>query len=363
MKRLLFVALPLALILMACPKDANDDKQKKEEGPAVRTSAVRRGLIERRVTGTTSVESDKDIEVISEAVGRVHSLPVDEGSEVTKGQILCLIANPKVQIAQERARLELDQVRAEAKSTTRLNERGFVARRSRDEVEFRLRRAELELRRAEDEARLLRVIAPFNGVVTRRFVDVGEVVAPQRRLFHLVDHQNLRAILPLPEAHMPGIRLGLSAQVKALASGAKVEGQIERIAPIVEARTGTQRVTVALPAGQGLVPGVLVSVSILVESRASALLAPRRAFDLDSPQPNLFRVVKRDEEGGVVSVVQRLNPSIGLEGESDIEILSGINEGEQVVIAGRAALRDGVVVRVIEPRAEDAGGAAEDAHF
>ncbi len=341
-----FVAVS-TLLLSGCPRDGDKKHDSDGELPAVRVEALDRGALDREVRGTATVESERAVEIVAEAGGRIGTLPVEEGDEVRAGQLLCSLHNPRALVALDRARLELEQVQAELASIARLDERGFVARRSREEVEFRRRRAELEVRRAEEDVRLLRVHAPFAGVISRRGIDVGEVVTPQQRLFSLVDHRNLRAVVAVPEAQVRGLYPGLAARVHAVASGLEVEAELLRLAPVVDARSGTQRVTLALPAEKGLVAGTLVSVAILVERREGVLLAPRKALDLDGARPSLYRIVERPVEGGTRSVAERITPETGLRGDERVEILAGLQQGDLVVVAGQSALRDGAEVRVV----------------
>jgi len=186
------------LFLCACPKGAGEGDKEEAENPAVRVAAVRRGAIDRAVIGTATVESESVVQVMAETAGRVGAVPVEEGDRVTKGQLLCSIDNPRAQVALERAQVELQQTERELANTARLNERGYVARNARDELEFRHRRAELEVKRAQEEVRSLRVVAPFAGVIARRQVTLGEVIGPQRPLFNLVDDQHLQAVLHIP---------------------------------------------------------------------------------------------------------------------------------------------------------------------
>jgi membrane fusion protein (multidrug efflux system) len=357
------VVLVVTLVVAGCSRGPREGDGRGGEAPSVRAEAVQRGGIGRDVVATAAVESQRSVDLVAETTGLVASLPVEEGDVVRAGQLLCAIHNPMTQVALERAALEVEQLKSELASTTRLDEKGFVSRRTREDIEFRLRRAELELQRNDEELRRQRVVAPFGGVIARRYVTAGEQVVPQRRLLTLVDHNDLRVVLAVPESQMKNLVPGLPVELRSVATDARVVGQVQRLAPVVEARSGTVRVTASVPAGQGLLPGMLVAATIRVEQRDGVLLVPRRALDLDSPLPTLYRLQTRPGEGGVQWAVERVAPQLGIVGDEQVEILSGLADGERVVVAGQSALRDGIAVRVVGEAGapgEDAAGAAPD---
>lgn len=328
--------------------------------PAVRVELVRRGDIGRDVVATAAVESQRAVDLFAETTGLVASLPVEEGDVVRAGQLLCAISNAMTQVALDRARLEVEQLKSELVSTTRLDEKGFVSRRTREDIEFRLRRAELEQQRNEEESRRQRVVAPFAGVISRRYVTPGEQVVPQRRLLSLVDHTDLRVVLSVPESQMRGLVADLPVSLRSVSTDARAQGKVLRLAPVVDARSGTVRVTVTVPHDQGLLPGMLVSATIRVEQHDNVALAPRRALDLDAPVPTLYRLTSREGDAGLVWIAGRVAPSLGILGDDHIEILDGLEVGAQVVVAGQTTLRDGIVVRVVGERASNADAAGSD---
>jgi len=150
-----------------------------------------------------------------------------------------------------------------------------------------------------------------------------------------------------------------------VASGVEVVGEVLRIAPVVDAQSGTMRVTLRLPSAAELRPGMLISARIVVDRRQNALLIPRRALELDALRPSLFRL-RGAADGGAGNSVERRHPRLGIHSADVVEVLEGLADGEYVVVAGQAALRDGMAVRVVEwdglaAQLRDAGRISEDA--
>lgn len=354
-KNIWLVALAL-LSLAACRRGLEQDSAHKTQLPVVEVVHVIAGDIDREVTGTAVVSSEQKVQIIAETSGRISALPVEAGQVVQKGQLLCQISNPRLFIALDRARLEVEQMQSQLKSTTRLNERGFVSRKTREDLEFGLRRVELEARRAEEEVRLLRVLAPFDGVLVRRDASLGEVVGPQRSLFTLVDDKNLRIDLALPESQSAGLQLDVEARVRSVANKTQAIANVKRISPVVDERTGTRTITLGLGADQGLVPGTLVSVTMTVERHQGVLLVPRRALDMDKDPISLYRLETNPHasvDAGTSFIARRVEPQVGLLGSTQVEIVSGLSLGDKIVTAGQSALRDGAVVRVLGQESDD----------
>jgi len=134
-------------------------------------------------------------------------------------------------------------------------------------------------------------------------------------------------------------------------------GRVDRISPIVDPKSGTIKVTVALPDSGALRPGMYVDVQLVTAVHPQALLLPKRALVYDNDQIFVFRL----HHDGETETAERVLVEPVLEDETHIEVASGLAEGDQVVTAGQAGLKDGAVVRriVAEPEASDT--AAESA--
>ena len=124
-----------------------------------------------------------------------------------------------------------------------------------------------------------------------------------------------------------------------------------RISPVVDAQTGTVKVTIAVDPGQeNLRPGMFVNVDIVVNTHADAVLLPKRALVYAEGRPYVFVVEERD--GQTVGVRRAVD--LGFSEDDRVEVLSGAHAGEPVIMVGQSTLRDGGQVRVHEPKPEEA---------
>ena len=179
----------------------------------------------------------------------------------------------------------------------------------------------------------------------------GATISANTRLFHVLDLDPLLAVIHIPAAGRQSLGAGQGVQIQA-AGGVQATGVIDRISPVVEAESGTVKVTVQLD-GAGtdagaLVPGSFVTVLVPTETRPNAVVVPKRAILLERDQSIVYRV----QEG----VAVRTPVTVGLSAQDLVEITSGLSAGDIVVTVGQESLRDGAPVRAAgEPVPQTAG--------
>jgi membrane fusion protein (multidrug efflux system) len=184
------------------------------------------------------------------------------------------------------------------------------------------------------------VRAPISGTVTRRLVGLGDHVVPNQQLFDLVDFNSIVARVHVPEKELVRLRLGQPVRISAPALGGEtVQARVSLLSPIVDPKSGTIKATVKVPDHPGLRPGMYVGVTLVTTTEKDALLVPKRALVYDNDQIFLYRL-----KGG--NRVERLLVRPALEDKDFVKPQGGLSEGDKVVVAGQAGLKDGAVVRL-----------------
>ena len=174
-----------------------------------------------------------------------------------------------------------------------------------------------------------------------RMIKPGNFVQINTPIIRIVDNSRLEATLNVPERDLTTLRAGLPVrmQVDAL-SGQAFEGVVARIAPVVDAGSGTFRVVCAFDPHEGaLQPGMFARISIDYDTRAAALAIPRAALLEDEGEPAVYAV----RDGKAV----RTAITTGYVDGAFVEVREGLAQGDRVVTAGKVALRDGSVVQVM----------------
>jgi len=296
----------------------------------------------------------------------------DIGAHVGKGEVLAELDTPEVdqQLAQasaarEQAASSLELARSSAERWEHLRERDAVSQQELDERRSAYAQAQANLAAAEANVRRLReleafkhIVAPFSGVVTRRNIDVGDLVdagssgGAARALFTLSQTDPLRVYVYLPQTFATVVRVGLAVTItQAEMPGQVFKGTISNTAGAIDTATRTMQVEIRLPNPDGrLLPGSYVDVRLPALAGAG-IVAPSNALLFRPEGP---RVALVDASGTVSLRAVGLGRDFG----QNIELLSGVQSGDRIILNPADSLADGDTVTVQAAGAPPPAGAA-----
>jgi membrane fusion protein, multidrug efflux system len=368
----------------AAPGAANDSGKKKDSGSKdaeadteqelvpVETVRLGRGAIEAVLRFSTNLEAESEVQVFSEAARRVVELKVEEGDRVRKGQLLLQLQDDEQKSELAKVESQLRKARREYQRQQSLFQQSLISEQAMNEATYEVEQLELAVEGARYMVRDTEVRAPIAGTVTGRHVNLGDHVTVNQHLFDLVDFDTIVARVYVPENNLAELEVGQEARLYASslseagpgsgddapaaaspAEGRTAEawvGKVARIAPIVDPRSGTVKVTVAIPRNQGLLPGMYVEVELVTDVHDNALLVPKRAVIYDDNQAFLYRLTGAPAAGtpDVEGLrAERLRIDVWLEDRENIEPAPGseLQVGDEIVVAGQAGLKSGVEVR------------------
>ena len=335
-------------------KKKDGDDEDEEEAVPVEIVELRRGPIETVLRFSTNLEAENDVQVVSRASRQlqVRQLLVEEGAEVGRGQILLRLENAELRTALKRIEGQLANAQREYDRKTNLHGQQLISEQEYNDATYELGQLELALEDAQRELGYTEVRAPIGGTVTERHVSVGDQVNANQELFRIVDFDSIVARVYVPEKDLARVRKGLEARLYAEADRTvERRGEVDRVAPQVDPRSGTVKVTVAIPRGARLLPGMYVSVELITAVNAEAVLVPKKALIYDAEQIYVFRLAEEDR-------VERLLIEARLEDRDNIEPAAALAAGDRVVVAGQAGLKDGALVRLIDAVADGSAGEA-----
>ena len=331
----------------------------------------------------------QEIDVHANVAGYVKHIDVDVGDRVKKGQTLAVLEVPELQdelnqvaASVRQSEQEVDQAqhqlkRAQADYTvahltcTRLQgvmktRPELIAQQDVDDAQGKDEAAEAQVEGAKaglaaaqehlhaasanrERVQALfnytKITAPFEGVVTRRYADTGAMLAAgttsEQQALPLVKlSQNglLRLDIPVPEADVPGVRLGKKVSVEVQALSKAFEGTVARFADKVDDATRTMITEVDVSNPQlEIVPGMYAYVSFPVMEKKDVLAVPIQAVSREGNKAIAYRVNSENR-------VEVRPVTVGIETRSQIEVLSGLSEGDRVVVGNTSQLRQGQIV-------------------
>lgn len=333
-----------AVCLMGCrkgPADAKDAKKDpKDEASPVEVASIARGAIEATIKNSTHLEAEEEIRVFARTANRVTELLVEEGDEVKKDQVLLRLDNDIQKTAYGKAQTSLDKGRLDFEREKSLFEQKLISEQVFNNAKFELRQLELAFEDARRGLEYTEVRAPIAGRISQRLVKYGDLVNLNQHLFDIVDFNSMVARIYVPEKNLPDLRLDQPARVTATPSRAQeFKGYVKRIAPVVESKTGTVKVTIGFKEIGQLRPGMFVDVELITAKRPDALLITKRALLYDGELTYVFRL--RSERK-----VERVLVEPRIADKLNVEPMAGFQEGDQIVIAGQSGLKDGAKVRL-----------------
>lgn len=308
----------------------------------VETAIVQEQEFPRGISAVGSLLSNESVVLRPETSGRIQSIDFQEGQPVTRGQVLIRLdaAVPQAELDQARASLAL--VQSQYRRTVDLQDKGFVSRQARDDAASNLKLQQAAVSLAQAKLEKMTIRAPFSGVAGLRAMSVGDYVNQGQDLAPLEAIDPLKVDFRIPEMYLGKVRHGqtLIVRLDALPEHER-EGVVYAISPLVDAggRSILLRATVA-NSDRALRPGMFARIQLLF-SQDKALVIPEAALSPAGERQYVYRV--RD------GIAKRVEVRIGERRDGKVEVLSGLNVGDAVVVAGLQRITDGAAVSVVAP--------------
>ena len=335
-----------------------DSEEGEDEETAIPVSVadVEIGSVSTYITATSNMVPEDEVKVLAESEARVTRILVEEGEHVRAGQLLAELLRDEAEIMVNKASLTADNARMAFERAQRMHEEDLIAQEEFDKTTMNHRIAQQELAEAEWRLEKTQIRAPFDGRVTLRSCTLGQDVRPGDELFTVTDFTPLIARIYLPEKDVLRLDEGRDVRITLNADDQVVfEGRIRQISPVVDTATGTVKVTIeAVDPPSGVRPGGFVAVDITRETHPDTMLLPKKAVIRELKQAHVF--VANGE------LAEKRDVALGLEEGKNIEIVSGIERGDRIVVAGQGGLDDGSKIKILPDKTDaQAANLNEDA--
>lgn len=293
--------------------------------PQLRTARVTRGDVRQVLTVPGEVIAAVTQSLSFSASGRLIELHVRAGEQVTQGKVLASVDPEPLKLALAQAQLDY-QIKREALNTRKLAAPPDSIEVKRAEIEFMS--AESALRKAQTDLTNAVMVAPFSGRVMTVNGKVGDWVAANATVIELADLTRIEVQASVGQQDVVAVQAGQSATITFDARpGETFTGKVSRIVPRRASASGAVTYTVFLAVDKppmGLLPGMTADAEIIVAERKNVLTLPRRSVRATANATINLSVL---QDGRIVNRSVR----IGLVGDLNVEIVSGLHEGDQVV--------------------------------
>jgi membrane fusion protein, multidrug efflux system len=348
--RLVIVATALGAIasLAGCgdgeAKNATDDAA--SAAVPVEVERPTRGDMLAVYSGTAPILADEEATVIAKVAGEVRQILVEEGDAVKSGQVLARLDGDRLKLEVQQSQANLRKLERDYNRNLELVKKGLVAQGAIDNIRFEMEALKAAHELARLELSYTEIRAPIAGVISARYVKVGNTIEQNAPTFRVTDLDPLIAEVHVPEREFRKLSTGQSAEIAVDALGTdRFEATVKRISPTLDPDSGTFKTTLEIPdPGHRLKPGMFARVTIVVERRAKALKIPRSAIVEGDGAQSVFVIED--------AVAEQRPIQTGLTNAGWIEVVEGLKGDEQVVVVGQNGLKSGNAVQVVSLKSE-----------
>jgi RND family efflux transporter MFP subunit len=395
-KHLLIVASIVILVIAAVSRftvRAKSSPDAQASSPMLRPVAVarvRRAPITQTLVLSGEFKPFQQVDVHAKVAGYIRRIYVDVGDKVKAGQTLAVLEVPELSAqllaADASVRRAQDSIRRAEKEVARdksmhqarhldydrlkhasLERPGLIAQQELDDAFARDQSAEAQIEAAEaslseaqnelgvaqaDQKRLqameayTRIVAPFDGVVTKRYADTGALVqagtassTQAMPVVTIAQYDRLRLVLPVPEDAVPAVHLGSAVDVHVLALHHHFVGKVARFADALDLQTRTMHTEVDVENPKGtLVDGMYADVTLVLHQLKGALTVPIQAVTRNGNTASVLVVNPHDR-------IESRQVQLGMEGPNRVEVISGLTSTDRVVIGNASDFHPGEKVQ------------------
>lgn len=323
-------------------------REERQGGPPelppvpVEASTAKRGEISSYLVATATLEPERRADVVAKVSGLVEKLFVEEGHWVREGDVLAQLDDERLKIQVDQALADLNRLEADYKRAGNLFEKELISEEEYENLRFQYesQKSVCELRKLD--LKYSAITAPISGVITERLIRIGNQVNVSQRVFAIANFNPLVARVFIPESEMRRLQVNQPVKILIDANGDELhDGRVARINPVVDPASGTVKATIEVTASskESLMPGMFSRLKIVTDTKTDAITIPKRALVSDDGKQAVYVITD--------NLARKREVEVGFDDEGQVEILSGLEEGEAVVTIGQSGLKDSTKVEII----------------
>lgn len=359
-------AVLLGLLASSCPgtgasqriETARTAKATRSVIP-VEAQLPKRGSISEYLDINSRITAERSVQVTSQGTGRCLRVLAEEGEKVKAGDVLAELDRAELEAQLRSATAQLSKLASDFFRAEQMYKEGLGAKAEYDNARFAYEQQQANVNQLQVQLSNMTVRAPISGVVTKKLVQVGQLVTSGTATYEIVDPNSFILVIDPSEQLLPRIKVGQKAKVNVDAVQAgELEATVRKINPSVDPASGTIKVTLDFdPATKAkLRDQAFARVRLVMATRENALLVPKDSIIEENARKYVFVVkdqpvdpVEGPESGGVsserIQVAERIEVETGLEDSASTEIVSGLEDDVLVITVGQQTLKSGAEVK------------------
>lgn len=340
-----------------------------QEAISVEVIPVKAGTISEQVKAFGNIQTEELVEIVPQVSNRVTKIHVDLGDNVNQGQLMAEIYEAPFREAVQQARAQVRQAQAsfERDSTQmerqrQLFERELISRSEFDDArstylnsQAQFESAQAQLAQSLEDLDNTDIVSPVYGVVLSRSISEGDVAATGQTIFEIANLTGFETRVFLPIHDWERIEIGQPVSMALSSEGESIaEGVVARKSPRLDPTTGLGEVVITLTnTSSNVYQGALVETRINLETKQNAVVIPRSALvekveTYIAPETGTIELERSYSvfvTSGDTSAVRR-ELELGIEQGDRIEVMDGLQAGDQLVVTGQESLEDGSLIQI-----------------
>ena len=340
-------------------QDEGKGRMGQDEGgtaPLVNVGTVSKKDLNSYLVLNGIVEPERKIEIFSRLSAYIKQIVKEEGAYVKENDVLALLDDTEIKITYRQASIQLEQAKLtyeEAENNfTRSQElvkKDLISEQEYQATEALYKQRKLDYDNRQENFKNLqlqlnwtKIRALSEGYITERLIETGDRVNSNQQVYTIEDFSPLLIRVFVPTYDSIKLKTGMQAEVNTeILKGSSFDGKVKLINPRIDVETGTVKVTVEIfDESLKLKPGMFVEVRIVIGVKEGVLVIPRKAILFKQNKTYVF-VMNRSQ-------VAQQEVTLGLTEEDQVEITSGLKEGNVIVVVGVESLKDGQRVEVVQ---------------
>ncbi|MDB5258003.1 MAG: yegM [Chitinophagaceae bacterium] len=336
---LFLIVIKLQFFSSAKGKDARADKKKEKPPVPVSVFVVGHENIQNHLFCNGKVLSNEQAELRTEASGKINYINLQEGKFVKAGTLLL-----RLNAAEQQTQLEKVDAQLLFATAVEFRRRQLLSTQSISKEEYESTRRELHALKADSafiQSQIAKklIYAPFDGVIGIRNVSIGSYITPDVIVANIHQVDPIKIEFSLPERYAPLFKIGDAITFQTEGSGNTYKGTINVLDPVVDQASGNVRYRAWTRNSKGdLLPGSFARVELSLEEQPGTVFLPTEAIVPVAKGKKVFTI----KDG----VAKEVIVTTGVRTENYLQVLSGIQPGDSVVIKGNFQLKDKAAVKI-----------------
>ena len=348
-KALIYSTLTIAILIIAIliyPKifgkssESTLNSKKSEIVVNVNAWVVSNKPFENKVVTTGSIISNEEVELHSEISGRIIKIAFQEGKNVRTNDLLVKLYDADLQAQLKKAIFNRELLQKNEVRQKTLLDKKAVSQESYDNALNELNQINADIEYINSQIRKTEIHAPFDGIVGIRYISEGAYVTPDTKIANIQNTNPIKIDFSVPQSFFNYIKSGNSISFRLAGKSDLMSATIYAVEPKIDINTRTLQVRAVCPNNGSLTPGAYIEVELNITGENSVISIPSDALipDIDGEIVYLY-------QGG--KAIQKRVVS-GIRNERDVQILSGLNEGDTLIVSGIIQLKQGISVKLLE---------------